>query len=282
MGEDYITAAGRLKGGEYKSIYPITFPEFDGLLLLAPYFPERTDIYYEKDSSSAAYLTYTTEYMEEFRVRSLVDNDNVQIAGRQKYFTEGRIRPESDWLKAAQFMVFGVIKGRTGIVGFRNDKMVRPEVSILDILRKCDVKINESENGFFVESSFIPPFTIDLSGYACFIPIICVMAAFSEGYCVIKGADRYGDYDALSGFIYELRKADVNIGFTEDGDIVIKGGRVYFGCEFDNYNDVVITAALSIFSACAVTESVISNFGIINRWYPDFIDDMRNMGISIE
>ena len=281
--DDAVNVSGRLGGGEYKSVFPITFPFFDGLMLLAPHFRSRTDIYYLPEYSSASHMMHTVDYMELFRVRCLVSGDCVQVAGGGKYFTDGRIKPEKDYLKASQFMVFGMIRNGIFVTGFEGDKVVSPEVSILDILGKCDGTVREENGGLTVSATHIPPFTIDLTHYSELIPIISVMAAFSEGYCVIKGCDsvKYAESDRISHQIYELRKSDVNIGIGENGELVIKGGKIYFGSNFDCHDDPVLAAALAIFAALCVTESEITGTEIINRWYPGFMEDMRDVGITV-
>jgi len=281
MTENTITVSGRLSGGEFSSGYPVIFPFFDGLMLLAPYFDTPTKIYYSAEFTAKSHLKHTLSYMELFGGKALISPETIEISGRQKYLSRN-LKPESDYLKASQFMVLGAIRDRTEIIGFKNDSMISPEAGILDILRKSDALIEETENGFSVSCSPKPPLSADLGEYSDLIPIMCVMCAFSEGYSVIRGIGRvkYNEFMRLKTLMYELRKADVDIGIQDDR-IVIRGNRFYFGRELDPHGDPILAAALGIFLSSCVSPGTILGADCINRWYPDFWEDLRCTGIMV-
>ncbi len=281
-GENFVTVSGRLSGGDYHFPQNVSFPYFDGLLLLAPCFEENTRIFYSKSHSYASHLAHTVEYMKLFGSNAMIFPETAEIPGRQKYFGRN-IKPEKDYLKASQFMVLGSIIGRTEIYGFKEESIVSPDAGVVDILSRCDIPVYDTEYGYSILKKAIPPINADLGRYPDIIPIMIVRCAFSEGYSVIKGIDKVklNEHSRITDLIYELRKSDVDIGIQNDS-VIIKGRRFYFGSEFYTYGDPLIASALGIFAACCLDESIINGAEAVNRWYPELWEDMRCAGINAE
>lgn len=281
-GENSLTVSGRLTGGEYMSSYPITFPFFDGLMMFSATLEENSRIYYSSAESFPSYAAHTLSYMELFGAKALISSESIEISGRQKY--HGRnVKPEKDYLKASQLMFLGSIKGGSEIYGFDDENIFCPNACVVDIMQRCGIPAEQSGTGIRIPQTYMPPVSADLGKYPDIIPIMMVRCAFSEGYSVIKGADKvkYDEYSRITGLIYELRKSGVDIGI-EGGSIVIKGTGFYYGSEFYTHSDPLIASALGIFAACCVSPSVINGAEAVNRRYPDIWEDLRSMGITVE
>ncbi len=281
-GDNSVTVSGRLTEGEYTISCPVSFPFLDGLLILCACMEGNSEILFDRESAFLTHLEHTVRYMKLFGVNAVVFDGSVKIPGRQRYYI-GSIKPEKDYLKASQLMFLASIRGGTEIFGFKDDKMLSPDVGVLDMMKKCGIPVSETDNGYGIMKCSMPPVTADLGNYPDLIPIMIVRCAFSEGYSVIKGIDRikYNEYSRITDLIYELRKSGVDVGLRDDG-AVIKGRSRYAGSEFSAHSDPIIAAALGVFSACCATDSTINGADVINRWYPEMWEDMRSMGIAVE
>lgn len=105
------------------------------------------------------------------------------------------------------------------------------------------------------------------------IPIVAVIAAFSQGTTVIRDAAelKVKESDRLHAVAENLRLAGIKCGLLEDG-IAIEGGSEFSGADFKSYGDHRIAMAFSIAALFAVGPSTIDDASVVDISCPEFYE----------
>ena len=105
------------------------------------------------------------------------------------------------------------------------------------------------------------------------IPILAVLAAFSQGETIIRNAAelRVKESDRLEAIAYNLRAMAVPCGVLEDG-LIIEGRKEPGGGDFNSFGDHRIAMAFSIAALAAVGPSVMDDAGAVDVSCPGFYE----------
>ena len=149
---------------------------------------------------------------------------------------------------------------------------------IVDVLRRFGADITVNGDEITAKKSELCGIELDATDIPDAVPAIAVVAAFAKGKTVITGAERlrYKESDRLESVAKNLERAGIDVAVTPDG-LIITGGRVK-GAEFLGFNDHRIVMAFSIAALRAEGKSVITDALSINKSYPDFFRDYRELG----
>jgi len=105
------------------------------------------------------------------------------------------------------------------------------------------------------------------------IPIVAVIAAFTDGTTVIRDAAelRVKESDRLAATADNLQRMGVKCGILEDG-LAIDGKRDLSGADFASYGDHRIAMAFSVAALFAVGPSSIDDSAVVGVSCPQFYD----------
>jgi 3-phosphoshikimate 1-carboxyvinyltransferase len=105
------------------------------------------------------------------------------------------------------------------------------------------------------------------------IPILAVLAAFSEGETIIRNAAelRVKESDRLEAIAYNLQAMAVPCGVLEDG-LIIEGRKEPSGGDFKSFGDHRIAMAFSIAALAAVGPSNMDDAEAVTVSCPDFYE----------
>ena len=105
------------------------------------------------------------------------------------------------------------------------------------------------------------------------LPLLSVIACFSEGASIIRGFSglRHGKIDKLKVISDSLRKMGAKIGELEDG-LVIEGRKTLDGADLDGKNDFSISLGLLLASLLAEDRSRLTNCERILDFYPNLFE----------
>ncbi len=105
------------------------------------------------------------------------------------------------------------------------------------------------------------------------IPIVAVIAAFTEGTTVIRNAAelKVKESDRLQAVADNLRLAGIKCGLLEDG-LAIEGGTEFSGADFKSFGDHRIAMAFTIASLFAVGPSSIDDASVVDISCPEFYE----------
>jgi 3-phosphoshikimate 1-carboxyvinyltransferase len=105
------------------------------------------------------------------------------------------------------------------------------------------------------------------------IPIVAVLAAYSEGETVIRDAGelRVKESDRLEAIAHNLQAMSVPCGALEDG-LIIEGKKDPSGADFEAFGDHRIAMAFAIAALGAVGPSRLDNADVVDVSFPGFFE----------
>ncbi len=110
------------------------------------------------------------------------------------------------------------------------------------------------------------------------IPIVSVMAVFTEGTTVIRdvGELRVKESNRLDAILENLQKMNVKCGLLEDG-LAIEGGKDLSGADFQSFGDHRIAMAFSIAALFLVGPSTIDDDTAVSVSCPSFYNTLDSI-----
>lgn len=167
-----------------------------------------------------------------------------------------------------------------------NLNSVQGDKAILDILIDAGCLIENTEDAITIHKSKLLPKTIDLSDCPDLGPILCVLASYCDQTTTIINAQRLRmkESDRIEAMEVELKKWNVDIQTTFD-TITIHGKNEYTLDHIptiDSHNDHRIVMAMCVFGLCANTPCIIEDAQAITKSYPNFFEDIQNIGGKVE
>jgi 3-phosphoshikimate 1-carboxyvinyltransferase len=202
--------------------------------------------------------------------------------------TGGTVDIPGDISTAAFFMAAAALAKKT--ITVRDVGLNPTRTAILDYLRAtgCAVEVSsrqlisgEPRGTVTVTGNVLRPRKISSETTVALIdeiPIIAIMAAFTEGTTVIRGADelRFKECDRLDAIATNLGLMGVKCGVLEDG-LAIEGGKDLPGADFKSYGDHRMAMALSIAALFLVGPSTIDDASVVDISCPRFYDILQSI-----
>jgi 3-phosphoshikimate 1-carboxyvinyltransferase len=151
--------------------------------------------------------------------------------------------------------------------------------AIVDVLKKFGANVELGDGFVKATESELVGAEIDATDIPDLVPIIAVLASYSKGKTVIKGAERlrYKESNRLESVVSNLVKMGVDATETDDG-MIINGGTRPNGAQLKGYNDHRIVMAFSVAGLFANGKTTIDDAMSINKSYPSFFEDYNKLG----
>jgi len=205
------------------------------------------------------------------------------ILGARSKLTGGEIDIPGDISTAAFYFALAALSGQTVTV---TDVGLNPtRTAFLDYLKAIGCKV-EIDNRLIVSGEVRGDVTVTggelkarkiagetTVGLIDEIPIVAVLAAFSEGETVIRDAAelRVKESNRLEAIAHNLRAMSVSCGVLEDG-LIIEGKKDLSGGDFVSFGDHRIAMAFAIAAQGAVGPSTIDNPEVVDISCPQFFE----------
>ncbi|MFX1338957.1 MAG: 3-phosphoshikimate 1-carboxyvinyltransferase [Promethearchaeota archaeon] len=243
---------------------------------------------------SHPYIEITMDVLSSFGIHVLEDLDNEK---KGKYYIPcgQKYRPQvyeipGDFSSAAFIIAAAALapQDSTVIINNLNTKNPQGDKKIIEILQKmgANIQINQKQNQVAIKGNItkyhLYGIDIDCIEIPDLFPLLCVIGAFAEGKTTLFNASnlRRKESDRISVMVRELTKMGVKIDEEED-KITVYHSSVN-GSEIDHENDHRIAMACVIAAIYSTNHSTMQNIEIINDSYPNFIEDLLNLGANIE
>lgn len=271
---------GKLKAGNYSISGKISSQYTTGLLLAAPLWGSQSEINICGDMESKGYIDLTLESMRLFGVNVFRDTwKRFELRANQCYLPT-TVCVEGDFSQAAFWIVAGLIgKEHIKITGL-NKSSVQGDRVILDFVTQMNGRLLWEDGNLLVYPSQTVGMIIDASQCPDLIPVMCVLAALSEGETrVVNGKRlRLKESDRICATVTELKKLGATIEETEDG-MIVQGNETFIGgCKVEGWNDHRIVMAMAIASTRCELPIEINGCEAIEKSYPDFFKDFKELG----
>lgn len=278
-----IEILGNVTSGIYKIPGNVSSQFVTGLLFSLSKLKEESVIEITSELESKNYVDITIDVMKKYGIEIINENyRKFSIKGNQQYKSID-YTVEGDFSQAAFFIVAGTINGDLEIKGLNPDSL-QGDKEIINIVNKMGGKVYFDDEGetLFIKKSKTKGIDIDLSDIPDLAPILSVLGAFSEGTTKMYNGMRVRlkESDRLKAMYTELKKVGVDIKETEDG-LIINGGKEVSSGRINSWNDHRIAMAMAVAALNSKEYIEIEDFTSINKSYPDFYEDLKKIGGSI-
>lgn len=256
-----LYTGGELESGVFEIPGDVSSQFLTGLMFALPLLNGDSEIVLTTELQSAPYVDITIGALKKFGVIVEKTANGFFIKGSQKYKSCNIIN-EGDWSNAAFLDAFNLVKGSVQIKGlnpysFQGDKIYKT---------------------FYNELTKGSP-ELDISQFPDLGPILMVCAVLRNG-ATIKGTKRLKikESDRAEVMARELKKFGVHVEVGEDCVIIPDASVRKPLCDVDCCNDHRIAMAFAVL--CSVTGGVLDGAQCVNKSYPDFFKDVKNLGIQ--
>ena len=252
-----------------------------GLLFVLPLLKEDTTIEIVKEYESKSYVNLTIEVLKLFGIEIKEIDNKYLIKGNQKYKATNT-QVEGDYSQLAFFGVLGVINSKIKVVNINKDS-IQGDRNIIKFIKEFNGNVEETSNGYIFSKSDLIGTTVDIKDNPDLGPILFVLGALSKGKTTILNTRRLRikESDRIESMKNELKKYHVDLIDYENHVEIYSSQIETPNEEVSSCNDHRILMSLSILSTL-VEETTFSNVEAVNKSYPNFYQDLFNLGIEGE
>ncbi len=278
-----IILNGKLKPGKFKIRGDISSQYLTGLFFALPLLPESSDIYLTSPLESKPYVTLTIEVLEEFGIEiEKISSDHYHIPGNQNYRPTS-ISIQGDFSQAAFWFVNGLINKETTLLNLP-ETSIQGDFRIISILNSigADITYDKEKKAWISRPAKTHNFELNMKDIPDLVPILAVVASFSEGYSTLTGTKRlrFKESDRILAIANMLESYGVDVSVKEN-QIVIKGQDKLLSTTINSFNDHRIAITAAIASGRAQGLVTILDAQCVNKSYPNFWEDFKNVGGDI-
>ncbi|MDE5885173.1 MAG: 3-phosphoshikimate 1-carboxyvinyltransferase [Oscillospiraceae bacterium] len=265
-----FTMQGALQPGRFELEGDISSQFITGLLLALPLLREKSEIILTSPLQSKPYADMTVQCMQQFGVCVKEKKGNYHIFGTQHYHAQN-LSIEGDFSQAAFFYVANAV-GNQVVLQNIPETSTQGDRKIVEIIEKICYHQQIPDAVFKINAKDIP----DL------VPILAVLATFSEKPTRITGAERLRikESDRLETTASMLNTLGGNVKILPDG-LEIQPVDSLHGGTVDSAGDHRIAMCAAI-AATRATEPVrILGAECVAKSYPAFFQDYQKLGGKI-
>ncbi len=232
---------------------------------------------------SKPYIDLTLQVMQEFGY-SVINHQyesfeihpvNVPSHQPKNYLVEG------DWSGAAFLLVAGAIAGQIAIKGL-NVFSSQADKAILRALTMSEAVVSIAEDQIVIGPGKLKAFHFDATDCPDLFPPLVALASFCEGTTVIEGVSRLAHKESNRGLTLQEEFGKMGIEITLQDDLMlVKGGTGLKAATVHSHHDHRIAMACAVAALRAEGETTIEEAEAINKSYPTFYSDLKNLGAVV-
>lgn len=281
-----IVMGGGIEGGEATLRGDESSQYVSALLFASPRARSAIRVKLSSPLESAPYveLTLRTLRRRGIEVYSSKEMDDYSIHSGQSYQPEN-VKISGDYSSASFLLVAGVItRSKISVSNLTRDSGQADE-KILQVLGEMGVKTHiESDAVSIVKvPQTLSSIDLDIGDSPDLAPVLSVLACFAEGTSILRGARRLKikESDRLSALESELSKMGAEIK-AENDQLLIEGTHSLRGATIDSHGDHRIAMAGVVAGLAADGISQVLGAQTISKSYPNFLQDLINLGAKLD
>ncbi len=187
---------------------------------------------------------------------------------------------EGDWSNAAFLLTGGAIAGDLQLKGMDMNS-VQGDKAIFDVLLKANAQM-KSENGIIiVKQSELKAFEFDATDCPDLFPPLVALAAHSKGTSKIRGVHRLTHKESNRAATLQEEFGKLSIPVSFEDDIMVVEGKAIKATEVSSHNDHRIAMATAVAGLKADGQMVITGAEAVNKSYPQFWNDIKQLGAQL-
>ncbi|CAD7772955.1 3-phosphoshikimate 1-carboxyvinyltransferase [Candidatus Methanoperedenaceae archaeon GB37] len=278
-----LVVRGKLRGGKTFIDGSVSSQFITGLLIACPFAERDTEIVVRGTLKSRPYVEITLEMLRRAGVEITVEegvNLRFRVEGGQNMHVSEYQVP-GDFSSASYLLAAGALFGEVTVTNMY--PTAQGDSLIIQILEEmgADIRWNKNKGVVRVRESELTGCVIDVGETPDLLPTLAVLGALAEGTTRIENAKhvRYKETDRVHAMARELTKMGAIVK-EEEESLTIKGSKLH-GAKLDGWGDHRIVMALTL-AGIAAGNTTISTAESVKISYPNFFEDMRRLGASIE
>ena len=282
-GKPPIKIIGKILGGDVTIPGNLSSQFISALLIIAPLTKKGINITIEGNLVSKPYLDATIATMREFgvTVQTLIPYKKYNITPqvyKQKTFTV-----PIDFSSLALLLSSSVLIGKEVTIKGSIGKLPQGDEAFIDILEQLGVTVSINDKEVKIKSpEKLTGGRFDLSNTPDLLPPLSILSLKSSNPIEIVNVKhaRLKETDRIAIISRELIKMGLKIDEREDG-LVLESPKILKGAELNSENDHRLFMAFCI-AGMYVGDCIVSDPESVKISYPDFIEEMNNMGAKIQ
>lgn len=271
-----IHLSGKLQSGVFTLQGNVSSQYITGLMFALPLLDGDSEIRLVPPVESRPYINMTVSTLAKFGIKITESGNSYFIKGDQKYISPSEITADRDWSNGAFLAVCGALSDIT--INGLSSKSNQGDKAICDIIRRMGADVEENENFLRVKKSTLHGIDIDASNTPDLVPVTAALAVFAEGRTKIYNAARLRikESDRLKTVAELITAAGGDVRELPDGLIINGGKKLKDSFTVSSFNDhrLVMAAAVLAYGA----KVTVTNADAINKSYPQFINDITQLG----
>ena len=245
--------------------------------------------------TSYPYVKITLDVLSSFGI-NIQESLNDNKVGRYVIITGQNYRAQTyeipgDFSSASFFIVAAIISPEDSNIVINNLNFDKPQgdQKIIEILQKMGAKIEvyRDKNSISINGNInkypLTGLAINIEDTPDLFPILSVVGAFANGKTELYNASniRGKESDRISVVAQELSKMGVKVKEEED-KLTIYHCDELEGVDINHEHDHRVAMAFTVASLFAKTPSQISDIEVVKDSYPNFIEDMKQLGAKVD
>lgn len=260
-----FSTMGQLTSGVYELEGDISSQFITGLMFALPLIAGDSEIVMLSPLESKPYADMTVKCLENFGVVIKETKKGYFIKGNQTYKPQN-MAVEGDYSQAAFFYVANVLGNDIELCNLEENSY------------QGDKKIVEITKGLCYNDNCPDGFSVNTTDIPDLVPILGVLGTYCNGKSVITGAKRLKikESDRLQTTSEAINNLGGYVDVTDDG-LEIKHAKLTGGI-VDSCGDHRIAMSAAIAATICEKEVIIKNADSVEKSYPDFFEDYKNLG----
>lgn len=254
-------------------------------LLLAYAAADASDVSIRVNNlKSRPYIDLTLDVMKRFGLKTPENRNYEEFYFRKESVGEEpahRYTVEGDWSGGAFLLVAGAVAGPITVRGL-DIASTQADKAILQALMNANAGIALDAKEIQLHPAKLSAFEFDATDCPDLFPPLVALASYCEGETRIKGVSRLAHKESDRGLTLQEEFGKMGVAVHLEGDIMrIEGGGGVNGAVVSSRHDHRIAMACAVASLKAAGETTIEHAEAINKSYPDFYNDLRQLGAVV-
>lgn len=256
------------------------------LMLIAPCLPEGLTIKLEGDIVSVPYINLTMNIMKDFGIESSFKGNEIRI--EKGNYDVIPYAVESDWSGVSYWYEMLALSegGEVKLEGLKKNSY-QGDARQIEVWEKLGVKTIYNKRGMFIKHTGervnrLEQNFIDMPDLAQTFAVACAGLKIPFHFTGLETL-KIKETDRISALITELGKLGYKLYEPSEGALAWDGETIESKeeIEIETYNDHRMALAFSPL-ALKLGEIKIKNPDVVNKSYPGYWEDIKNVGFDVE
>ena len=257
------------------------------LLLVAPKLENGIELTLVGEITSIPYIKMTLALLNEIGVETSFENNSIKINPLLEIPPSGvrGLTVESDWSSASYFFSLAALSNEASIsLTSYKETSLQGDSALVEIYKKMGVETHFNGNKMTLvkQANFkLETLNLDLNNTPDIAQTIVVTCLGLGIGCHLTGLHtlKIKETDRLEALLIELTKLGAAISVTNDSLTLLPSSTINHNIAISTYNDHRMAMA---FAPLALkVPIIIENTEVVSKSYPDFWEDLKNLGFEI-